>query len=273
LKGGAALRAIVCIKHVPDTAELPKVTPESVAGGSIQVTMVVNPWDEYAIEEALLLKEAHGGSISALSLGGPAASEALKTAVAMGADEAVLLSDKRFGSGDAGTISYTLAKAVSQLGEYDLILCGKESVDGNSGLTAAMLSRHLGIPHMSNVIKIRAIDFDACRITVERLVEEGLEIVSSPLPAVVSVIKGINEPRYPSFRGIRTAARMDIPVWGIDDISDLDVTRAGSDAATVHWSNLRKPPARSAQCEIIEADSTAELAAKLADRLLEATGA
>jgi len=267
------LRAIVCIKHVPDTAELPKVSPQGVTEGSIEVTMVVNPWDEYAIEEALLLKEAHGGSIGALSLGNAAAAEALKTAVAMGVDEAVLLSDERFGAGDAGSISYTLAKAISQMGEVDLILCGKESVDGNSGLTATMMSRHLGIPQMSNVIKIREIDFDAGRITVERLVEEGLEIVSAPLPAVVSVIKGINEPRYPSFRGIRKAARMDIPVWGMDDIADLDATRAGSDAATVHWSSLRKPPARSAQCEIIQADSPAELAAALADRMLEAKGA
>jgi electron transfer flavoprotein beta subunit len=264
------LHAIVCLKQVPDTAELPKVEPTDIVEGKLNVTQVVNPWDEYAVEEALLLKEAHGGKVTTLSLGQAQAAEALKTAVAMGSDDAVLLSDPAFGDGDARTIAYTLAKAITQIGEYDLILAGKESVDGNSGLTALATARHLGIPMLSNVIKIREVDFETGSITVERLVDEGLEVVSAPLPALVSVIKGINEPRYPSFRGIRKAARMEIPSWGAADMAGLDLDEASEAGATVRWSNTRKPPARAAECEIIVADSVEEQAAILADRLLAA---
>lgn len=264
------MHAIVCLKQVPDTAELPKVEPADVTQGTLRVTRVVNPWDEYAIEEALRLKEAHGGKVTALSLGPAEATEALKTAVAMGCDEAVLLSDAAFGDGDAWTIGYTLARAIGQIGEYDLVLAGRESVDGNSGLTAAATARYLSVPLLTTVIKIREVDFAARTITVERLVEEGLEVVTAPLPAVVAVIKGINEPRYPSFRGIRTAARMEIPLWGMGDIAGLDADKASEAAATVRWSNIRKPPARAARCEIIEADSVSERAAILADRLLAA---
>ena len=264
------MHAIVCLKQVPDTTELPKVEPADVATGTVKVTRVVNPWDEYAIEEALLLKEAHGGKVTALSLGPAEATEALRTAVAMGSDEAILLSDPAFGDGDAWTIAYTLAQAIRQLGEYDLVLCGKESVDGNSGLTAPAIARYLGIPQLTYVIKIREVDFDARSITVERLLEEGLEVVTAPLPALVSVIKGINEPRYPSFRGIRKAARMEIPVWGMGDIEGLDAAKASEAGAAVRWTNIRKPPARAAQCEIIEAGSVEEQASILADRLLAA---
>lgn len=263
------MHAIICLKQVPDTAELPKVEPSDVSEGTANVTRVVNPWDEYAIEEALLLKEAHGGKATALTLGPPEAAEALKTAVAMGSDEAVLLTDPSLADGDAGTIAYTLARAIEQIGEYDIVLCGRESVDGNSGLTAAMTARHLGVPMLANVIKIREVDFDGQTVTVERLVEEGLEITSAPLPAVLSVTKGINEPRYPSFRGIRTAARMEIPTWGASDIAGLEPEKAGEQGATVRWTNVRKPPARAAQCEVIVADSVAEQAEILAERLLE----
>jgi len=264
------LNAIVCVKQVPDTAELPKVEPTDVAEGTPKVTRVVNPWDEYAIEEALLLKEAHGGKVTALSLGPPEAAEVLKAAVAMGSDEAILISDSALGDGDALTIGYVLAQAIGQIGEYDLILCGKESVDGNSGLTASTAARYLGIPQLTYVVKIREVDFDARTISVERLVEEGLEVATAPLPAMVSVIKGINEPRYPSFRGIRKAARMDIPSWGVGDIAGLDAEKASEAGAAVRWTNIHKPPGRAAQCEIIEADSVAEQASILADRLLAA---
>lgn len=264
------MHAIICLKQVPDTAELPRVQPDDITTGAVKVTRVVNPWDEYAIEEALKLKEAHGGKATVISLGPAEATEALKTAVAMGADEAILLSDPAFGDGDAGTIGYTLAKAIAQIGEVDIILCGKESVDGNSGLTPLVIARHLGLPLLTFVIKIREVDFAAHKITVERLVEEGLEVVTSPLPALVSVIKGINEPRYPSFRGIRTAARMEIPTWGLGNIAGLDPAKATEKGAAVRWTNLRKPPARAAQCEIITADSVAEQAVILADKLLAA---
>jgi electron transfer flavoprotein beta subunit len=120
------------------------------------------------------------------------------------------------------------------------------------------------------VVKIREVDFDAGSIVVERLVEEGLEVASAPLPALVSVIKGINEPRYPSFRGIRKAARMEIPSWGAVDVEGLDPDRANESAAAVRWTNTRKPPSRAAECEIVEGDTVEEKAAALAERLLAA---
>jgi electron transfer flavoprotein beta subunit len=264
------LHTIVCVKQVPDTAELPKVEPAEVSERALKVTQVVNPWDEYAIEEALLLKEAHGGKVTTLSLGPEQATEALKTAVALGSDEAILLSDPAFGDGDSWTIARALAHAIRQIGDFDLVLAGRESVDGNSGLTAAVTARYLGLPLLTNVIRIREVDFDGGSITVERLLEEGVEVSTAALPALVAVTKGINEPRYPSFRGIRKAARMEIPVWGLEDIAELDAEAATEAAAMVRWTNLRKPPARSAECEIIEADSVEEKAGILADRLLGA---
>ena len=262
-----ALHIIVCIKQVPDTAELPKIDPAKAMAGDEGVTRVVNPWDEYAIEEALRLKEKHGGKVTALTMGPERAVEALRKAVSMGADEAILLDDPAFVGSDAGATAYILAGAIRKIGAYDLILCGKQSVDGDSGQVAPAIARHLRIPQLTFVAKIRALDATARTITVERLLEEGREVVLAPLPALLSVVKEINEPRYPAFLLIRKAAKLQPPVWGMKELG-LDPARVGQQGSATRWSDLRKPLARATQCEIIEGATAAEKAAQLADRLL-----
>jgi electron transfer flavoprotein alpha/beta subunit len=262
-----ALNIVVCIKQVPDTAELPKIDPAKAMAGDEGVTRVVNPWDEYAIEEALRLKEKHGGKVTVLTMGPERAVESLRKAVSMGADEAVLLSDPAFAGSDAGATAYILAGAIRKVGAYDLILCGKQSVDSDSGQVAPGIARHLRIPQLTFVAKIRALDTTARTITVERLLEEGREVVRAPFPALLSVVKEINEPRYPAFLLIRKAAKLQPPVWGLKEL-DLDPARVGQRGSATRWSDLRQPAARATQCEIIQGATAAEKAAQLADRLL-----
>jgi|YNPBryunderm2012_1023409.scaffolds.fasta_scaffold26339_1 electron transfer flavoprotein beta subunit len=261
------LNIIVCIKQVPDTAELPKVDPAKAMAGDEGVARIVNPWDEYAIEEALRLREKHGGKVTALTMGPERAVEALRKAVAMGADEAILLDDPAFAGSDAGATAYILAAAIRKIGTFDLILCGKQSVDSDSGQVAVGVARYLRIPPLTFVAKVRALDVAARRITVERLLEEGREVVQAPLPVLLSVVKEINEPRYPAFLGIRKAAKLQPPVWGVKELG-LAPEHVGARGSATRWTALRKPPARASQCEIIQGATAAEKAARLVDRLL-----
>lgn len=262
-----ALHIIVCVKQVPDTAELPKIDPAKAMAGDEGVPRIVNPWDEYAIEEALRLKEKHGGKVTALTMGPERAIEALRKAIAMGADDAILLDDPAFAGSDAGATAYILATAIRKVGAFDLILCGKQSVDGDSGQVAPGIARHLRIPQLTFVAKVRALDPASKSIIVERLLEEGREVVQAPLPALLSVVKEINEPRYPSFLGIRKAAKLQPPVWGMKELG-LAPEQVGTQGSATRWTDLRRPPARASQCEIIQGATAAEKAARLVDRLL-----
>lgn len=256
------MHVVVCTKETPDTAARVEVDAEgTVTWGDTQV--VINPWDEYSVEEGLLLKEAHGGTCTVLAMGGEATQEALKHAVAMGCDEALLVSDPAFEKADTLVTSYVLAKAIEKMGDVDLALLGRQAIDGDTGQTAVQVGRRLGWNTLTFVFKILEIDFDAGTIKVERLLEEGKQICESKLPAVISTVKDINEPRYPSFMGIRKAAGMEIPTW-----SAADIGADGAMTAQVQWPEISAPPAREGEVEIIEGESPAEMAATLADKLI-----
>jgi len=260
------MKFIVCGKLTPDTEELNEVLPEDVGSDDLGVTMVLNPWDEFAVEEALQLQERFDGETAIITLGSEDATEALKRAVAMGMEEAVLLSDPAFEGSDAWGTAHVLAEAIKNMGDYDLVLTGKQSVDGNSGLVSPALAVKLGVPFVAQVAKV--IDMTEDSITVVRALDEGMQTVRVKLPAVISVSKEINEPRYPNFMGIRKASRMKYPVTTSDDLPGLDASQFGTGAALVEWTNVRKPPARGGKCEFIEGDSVAEQAAALADKLI-----
>lgn len=257
------MRVVVCTKETPDTAAKVEVTPEGdVTWGD--APLVINPWDEYAVEEAILLTDRGATGTTVLGVGTEATKEALKHALAMGIDEAVLVSDPAFQGADALVTSHVLAKSVEKVGDAGLVIFGKMTTDGGTGATPVQVGRWLGWPTLTYVFKIREIDFDARTITVERLLEEGKQIVQASLPAVISVVKDINEPRYPSFMGIRKASRADIPTWSAEDI--------GTDAAVtskVTWPEVRELPQREGECVMIEAATTAEAATLLVDRLVE----
>ena len=221
------MKFMVCVKFTPDTEQLGEVRPEKVGSSDLGVTMVLNPWDEFAVEEALLLAERYDGDTVALTVGGEETVEALKRAVAMGIGEAQLLCDEAFAGSDAWGTATILAQALrAQDGwQQGLILVGKQSVDGNSGLVGPGVASKLGIPYVSNVVKIDEIADG--KVTVRRMLDEGMQTVQVPLPAVVSVSIEINEPRDPNFMGIRKASKMKYPTSGADDLAGLDPWSGG----------------------------------------------
>lgn len=260
------MKYIVCAKLTPDTEEVAEVQPENVISGDLGVTMVLNPWDEFAVEEALRLQERFGGETAVITVGEQQAVEALKRAVAMGIEQAFLVSDPAFAGSDAWGTAHILATAIKKLGHYDLILTGRQSVDGNSGLVPAGLAVKLGVPFVSQVAKV--VDISDGTLTVHRALDEGMQTVRVKLPAVIAVSKEINEPRYPNFMGVRKASRMQYPVITADDLEGLDQSQVGQDAALVRWTNLRKPPAREGRCQFITGATVAEQAAALVEKLI-----
>ncbi len=258
------MKVVVCTKQTPSTtADLSVNADGSVSwedpGGKPNV---VNPWDEYAIEEGILLKENHGATdVIALTLGDEESQEALKTALAMGCTEAVLLADAAFTGIDSLGTAKVLAAAVQKAADVDVALFGKSAIDGDTGQTAVQTARQLGWTPLTFVSAIKEIGDG--RITVERLLDDGKETVTASLPVVISVVKEINDPRYPSFMGIRKASRATIPVWGADD---LGVSVGGS---KVDWSQVYAMPPREGSVELIEGDSVEEKVAQLVDKLFE----
>jgi len=257
------LHIVVCIKQVPDSAAVLKVDEAGkVSWGD--APLIVNPWDDYAVEEALLVKEKHGGKVTALTMGPEGAKDALKDPLAKGADAAILLSDAAFAKTDGMGVAVVLAAAVKKLGDVDLVLFGQSSIDAQTGMTPAAVARKLGFGALTFVAKIRELDPAGKKITVERLLEEGKQVVASRLPVAVSVIKDINAPRYASFMGIRKAAKASIPIWSAADLG-LDVAAL---APRVDWARTYAPPPREGACEMVTGDTPQAIAAALADKIM-----
>lgn len=254
------MKIAVLIKQTPDTAELPSIVAEDVRTGDIQATLVLNPWDEFAVEEAILLNERFDADALALSVGGERTLDALKHTIAMGLPTAKLIDKGDLAVGDIWTTAALLAAAVRAEGDVDLVLAGRQSVDGNSGAVPVGVARKLGWPLLSNVSKI--VDIADGRITVERLVDGDHETVAVTLPAVVSVGKEINEPRFPSFMGIRKASKAQIPTLSASEL------RVDTATAQTQWTNLRKPETRKGAVRIIEGATPQEQVVKLVDALL-----
>jgi len=262
------MHIVVCTKQTPDSAA--KLTVDeagSVSWGDSPI--IINPWDEYAVEEALLIKERLGGDIkvTVISMGPEEALEALKHAIAMGCDEGIRVWDEAFAGSDTLGTSYVLAKAIEKMGDVDLVLCGKSAIDSETGQVAVGVARRLGFSPLTYVIKIAEFDPDGRSITAERLLEEGRQVVAAPLPAVVGTTKGINEPRYPSFMGIRKATRAEYPVWTASDIG-AEPEKVGAAGAGVRWERIFPPPAREGAAEIIQAETVQETAQVLVEKLL-----
>jgi electron transfer flavoprotein beta subunit len=255
------LKIVVCVKQVPDTAAKVVVEDGQVTWGD--APLVINPWDEYAVETALLQKESHGGDVTVISLGGEDAKEALKHALAMGCDSAILISDPAYANADSLVTSQVLAAAIEKMGDVEMAFFGRQAIDGDVGATAAQTARGLGWPAFTLVSAISSLDPSEGTIQVERSLEEGRQVVDGKLPAVVSVVKDIGEPRYPSFMGIRKASRAEIPIW---NQADLGVEVSGP---AVTWPEISNPPKREIVTEIISGDSPTEIAETLVEKILE----
>ena len=253
------MKIVVCVKQVPDSAA--KVSAENGRPNWGDAPLVINPWDEYAVETALLQKEAQDGEVVAISIGGENAKEALKHALAMGANEAILISDPALAQADSQAVAEVLAAAIRKVGGVDLAFFGRQAIDSDTGVTPAQTARLLGWPVLSLVAAIPSLDPAGKSIKVERSTEEGRQSVSSKLPAVISVVKDIAEPRYPSFMGIRKASRANIPAWSL---ADLGVSVQIKNT----WPEVFNPPVREVMTEIITGGSAKEIAEKLADKIL-----
>lgn len=252
------MNIVVCVKQVPDSAA--RVVAE---GGQVtwgDAPLVMNPWDEFAVEAALQLQEAAGGDVTAISIGGETAKEALKTALAMGCSQAILVSDPALEGSDSRSIASVLAQAIQKVGGVDAAFFGRQAIDGDMGVTHAQTARFLGWPMVSLASSVQAA---GAGLRIERTIEEGKQIVETALPAIISVSKDIGEPRYPSFMGIRKAARANIPTWLLADLG------ISAPAATVRWPEVTNPPAREVKTEIITGSSPQEIAEKLAEKILE----
>ena len=255
------MHVVVFTRSTPDTAAKVEV------GGDGKVTWgdvatVVNPWDEYALEESILQAKNGGGKATVITIGGEMHNEALKHSLAMGMDEAIRIEDAALDATESLAYATVAAAAVNKLGDVNLVICGRESVDVGTDQHIYQTARKLGWTLLAYVSKILEVDYAAGTIKVERLLEQGKQIVTSKLPALITVMKDINEPRYPSFIGIRKASKAVIPAWSL---ADLGVTPPAAHTRVVAFKNL---PVRDTQVEMIEG-TPEEQAATLADKLLQ----
>jgi electron transfer flavoprotein beta subunit len=254
------LKIVVCVKQVPDSAAKVVVDNGKVTWGD--APLVINPWDEYAVETALLQMEAQGGEVIAVTIGGENSKEALKHALAMGASSAIHISDPALTGGDSQAVARALAAAIKKIGDVDVAFFGRQAIDGDMGVTAAQTARALGWPMLSLVSVVNSLDAASGKIRVGRATEEGRQVVEAKLPAVVSVGKDIAEPRYPSFMGIRRASKATIPSWSLADLG------IPAPASVVHWPEVTNPPAREVLTEMVTGGSPQEVAEALADKIL-----
>lgn len=256
------MKIVVCVKQVPDTTEV-KINPETNTLVREGVTSIINPFDMYAVEEALRIKEKMGGTVTVLSMGPPQAAESLKELIAMGADDAVLLSDRAFAGSDTLATSYALSKGIEKIGAVDLVLCGKQAIDGDTAQVGPEIAEKLGIPHVTYVKKVNEITEK--EITVERMNEDGFERVQLPLPALLTVVKEINEPRLPSLKGKMRAKNIQIPIWNAEMIG-ADAAKTGLNGSPT-WVKRIFIPELKCQGEIFQG-SPEEQVKSLVDAIL-----
>ncbi len=260
------MKIVVCIKQVPDTEAEVKWDLQKGILKREDMDSISNPFDEFALEEALLTKEKYDGEIIVITMGPEKAQDVLRNALALGVDAVYHVNDPVFAGSDALATSYVLAKAIEKVGGADVVFCGKQSTDGSTGTVAAQLAARLGFSQLYYVSKVEEIDEAGKKIKVHRSIEGGVEVVEAKLPAVVSVAKGINEPRLPNLMGIRKAAKIQIPVWNAGEIG-ADAGKVGAAGSHGKVIELTTPPPRAAgemlQGELEEITNT--LVGKLID--------
>lgn len=235
------MNIIVLIKQVPDTSIELKVNAENADILHKDIPWVINPYDEYAVEEALRIKENHGGKVTVISMGPERAVDIIKNSIAMGVDEAILVKDVVFEGSDAYSTAAILSKAVAICG-YDIILTGKQAVDDGLGQVGHTLAEILNIPSVSSILKL-VISADKKTATVHREIDEGLEIIELPIPALFTIQQGINKPRYASLPGIMRAKKKEIKILDAGSLG-ISPQEAGQAASRTITKKLFKPPAR-----------------------------
>ena len=233
------MNIVVCIKQVPDTAEV-RINPETNTLVRDGVASIINPYDLHAVEAALQIREKVGGRVTVITMGPPQAESALRDAISMGADDAVLLTDRAFAGSDTWATSYTLSKAVEKLGA-DIVLCGKQAIDGDTAQVGPEMAEFLNIPHVSYIRKIEDVQPDSIRL--QRLMDDGYDVVESSLPVLLTVVRELNEPRLPSLKGKMAAKKAEIRKWTSSDI-EADAGKTGLKGSPTQVRNIFAPQAK-----------------------------
>jgi len=231
------LKIVVCIKQVPEISEV-MIDPETNTLIREGIPLIINPFDENALEEGLQIKEKHSGEVIAITMGPSQAEEALRKCLAMGADEAILISDKNFAGSDTLATAYTLSVVIKQL-KPDLVICGKQAIDGDTAQVGPELAEQLRIPQITYVKKVEILK-DEKSIILHRETDDGYEIIQSKLPVLITVLKMINEPRYPGIRGIVAAKKKVIKVINANDLK-INSDRLGAHGSPTKVINVFSP--------------------------------
>lgn len=234
------MNIIVCIKQVPNTTDV-QIDHETGRLKREGVESVINPFDEYAIEEGVRLKERVGGKVIVVTMGPPQAEAALREAVSRGADETVLVSDRAFGGADTLATSYALASAIKSIGGYGVIFCGKQATDGDTAQVGPGVAEMLDIPHVAYVKKIE--DINDKSMKVERMMEDGYDVIETPVPALLTVVKEINTPRIPSLKGKMAAKKAVIKILSAAAVN-ADEKRIGLNGSPTQVMKIFTPPQR-----------------------------
>jgi len=258
------MNIVVLIKQVVATTNV-KLDPETGTMIRDGVESILNPFDEYAVEEALRIKEKLGGKVTVMTMGPPQAKEIIRKAIGMGVDEGILISDRALAGSDTWATAYTLSQALKKIGEYQLIITGKQAVDGDTAQVGPEIAACLDLPMIAWVRKIEEITENSIR--AERLMEDGYDVLESPLPAIISVVKEINEPRLESLKGKMRAKKYEPAVWSVADIPDFDLEQVGLKGSPTRVAKTFTPQ-RQYRSEIIAGEAP-EAAATLYQKIKE----
>ncbi|MCK4993980.1 MAG: electron transfer flavoprotein subunit beta/FixA family protein [Candidatus Omnitrophica bacterium] len=238
------MNIVICIKQVPDTTDI-RINPDDNTLIRAGVVSIINPFDMYAIEEGLRLRDRFEGKVTVVTMGPPQAEAALREAISLGCDQGVLLSDRAFAGSDTLATSYALAMGIKKLGDIDVIICGKQAIDGDTAQVGPGISVWLDMPQATYVKKIEEVKEAKGKKTfrLERMVEEGHEILEIPLPCVLTVVKEINEPRMPSLKGMMRAKKAEIIKWTAEDVK-ADEKKIGLNGSPTQVVKIFSPPSR-----------------------------
>lgn len=260
------MNIVVCIKQVPDTEQV-KINPETNTLIRSGVENIMNPFDRQALETALILKDASGAKVTVVSMGPPQAQDILKEAIAMGADEAMLISDRALAGSDTLATSVALAAAVRKVGEYDLVLCGKQAIDGDTAQVGPEMAEHLGIAQVTDALKVALADDG--RLLVDRENESSSQTLAVTLPAVVTVTKSEKEPRFASIKGKMKARKAEIPVLGAAELG-IDPKVIGLSGSPTKVLKIFTPSVPQISSEIINEEDTDQAVDMLIEKLMQA---
>jgi len=259
------MKIVVCVKQVPDTSDIKWTENNTMIRDGVE--SIMNPFDEYAVETAVRIKESNPDStITVLSMGPPQAKDVLKRAIAMGADDAILVTDRKFAGADTQSTSRTLAKAIKEkIGSFDLIICGQFAIDGDTAQTGPSIAAHLDLAQATFVKEVESVNGNS--IIVKREIEEGLQRVEMQLPGLICMLKCDYDPRMPAIKGVMKANRMQIPEFGMEDLG-LDISEVGIKGSPTFVSKAFRPALRDAG-EMISISDPKQAACALLEKLID----